>query len=118
MTTSTSLWVVTAEFTDRDDAVALIDLARELGIVCHLGTRTINEKNGGASPIRETRLGKYLLGSMVPGRSHDMDHFMAVCQERGYAKTSASAVLSKLVEQGDVERLGTGVYRLATPPGT
>ncbi len=115
--TSTSLWIVTAEFTDRDDAVALIDLARELGIVAQLSARAINEKNG-ASPMRETRLGKLILGGMTPGRSYDLEHFMALCQERGYAKSSASAILSKLVEQGDVERLMAGVYKLASRPGT
>jgi hypothetical protein len=113
MTTSTSLWVVTAEFTDRDDAVALIDLARELGIVAQLSSRTINEKNGGMNtPARTWRTGKVLLNSMVPGRSYGLEHFMAALEEAGYKASSASPVLGKLVDQGDVERLGSGVYRL------
>lgn len=114
MTTSTSIWIVRAEFMDRDDAVALMDLARELGITTVLSSRTVNERTSGGeqTPARTWRTGKVILAAMEPGRSYGMEHFMAAMEERGYKASSASPILSKLVEQGEVERLTTGVYRL------
>lgn len=112
--TTTSIWVVTAEFTERDDAVALMDLARELGIVTQISSRSINEYHRSAA--RDTRLGKLILRAFVdPSRTYDLEYMAAACEEGGYKGNSASPVLSKLVDQGDVERLTGGLFRLKSP---
>lgn len=108
------MWVVSAEFTDRDDAVALMDLARELGVVTKMTSHAINTSN--ERPAREWRLGKLILGSMVPGRSYDSEHFRALLAVHGFAPASYSPTLSLLVRQGDVERVGSGVFQLRVSP--
>lgn len=113
-TVSAVLWTVIAEFTDRDDAVALMELARELGVVTKMTSHAINTRN--ERPAREWRIGKLILGSMVPGRSYDSEHFRALLAEHGFAPESYSATLSKLVKQGDVERVASGVFQLRAPP--
>lgn len=113
-TVSAVLWTVIAEFTDRDDAVALMELARELGVVTKLTSRQVNTSN--ERPAREWRIGKLILGSMVPGRSYDSEHFRAVLEGHGYAPASYSPTLSLLVRQGDVERVGSGVFQLRVSP--
>lgn len=116
MTTTTLIWIVSAEFTDREDAVAFMELARELGTISKLSSRSVNASNG-ARPVRETRSGKMVLSSMVPGRSYDLEHFAAVLEAGGYRGVSAGSVVSKLTDQGDVERISAGVYKLRSQPG-
>lgn len=112
--TTTSIWIVTAEFTEREDAVALMDLARELGVITQISSRSINKYH--RSAVRDTRLGKLLLRAFAdPSRTYDLEYMSAVCEEGGYKGNSASSILSKLVEQGDVERLTGGLYRLKLP---
>ena len=107
--TGAALWTVQAEFTDRDDAVAFMDLARELGVLSHLSSRSINKNR---SPIRETRIGRLILRSMEPGRSYELEWFRALCEENDYQANSASPALSKLVEQGDVVKATRGTFEL------
>ena len=115
-TVSAVLWTVIAEFTDRDDAVALMDLARELGVVTKMTSHAINTSN--ERPTREWRIGKLLLRSMVPGRSYDSEHFRALLQENGFAPSSCSPVLSRLVREGDVERPTPGSFQLRASSAT
>jgi hypothetical protein len=105
-----TVWTVSAEFTDRDDAVALMELARELGVVTRLTSHSINAPS--ETPVRGWRIGKVVLGSMQPGRSYTSEHFRAVLQEAGFAPASCSSVLTRLVQQGDVERIAQGVFKL------
>ncbi len=105
-----TVWTVSAEFMDRDDAIAFMELVAELGIVTKRTSHVINASN--ERPCREWRIGKLVLGSMVPGRSYGREHFRAVLQEAGFAPASHSPVLSLLVRQGDVERVAQGVFKL------
>lgn len=110
-TVPTTVWTVSAEFTDRDDAVAFMELVTELGVVTKMTSHAINASN--ERPCREWRIGKLVLGSMEPGRSYDREHFRALLQEHDYAPSSYSPVLTRLVNQGDVERPAPGVFQLA-----
>lgn len=50
---------------------------------------------------------------MEPGRSYNKEHFRALLQEHGFAPSSYSPVLTRLTQQGDVERVAPGVFKLA-----
>lgn len=113
MKTTETLWVVTAEFLDRDDAVALMELARELGYDSKLSTRAVNA--GPVTPARDTRSGKLVLSKMDLGRSYDLDWVKIVMQENGYKAASGPSLLASLTAQGDVKRLGAGVYQRVAP---
>lgn len=106
-----TVWTVSAEFTDRDDAVAFMELVTELGVVTKMTSHSINAPS--ETPVRGWRIGKVVLGSMQPGRSYTSEHFRAVLQEAGFAPASSSSVLTRLVQQGDVKRIAQGVFKLA-----
>lgn len=108
MNGTASIWVVTAEFTERDDAVALMDLAKELGVTMTMAARQVNIAR---TPTRDQRLGRFILRAMDEGRSYGLEYLAAAAEEHEYKGNSVSAILSKLVAEGDVERLGVGVYR-------
>lgn len=105
---STMNWIVKAEFVSRDDALALIDLASELGIKCELGQSPVNGK---LAPVHQTRLGKIVLKilSDAPGSLHYEDVAVKI-EELDFSPLSANGTLSKLVHEGFAIRLASGVY--------
>lgn len=109
------MWVLKANFADRDDAIAASDLLGELGYKCELSHIAVNEKS---KPMSETRLGKIVLGFLTnnipPGRSvHYTDVGAFIAEAHSYKANSANSTLTKLVEEGKVERCAEGIYRLS-----
>ena len=105
---------VTIDFASRDDALALIGLIRELGYEAQMTYRSLNENR---SPIRDTRLGILILEHMRPtpgqqAKTFAIDDFTDLLEEHHFKASSAAAALSVLADQGDVERVLRGVYRI------
>lgn len=105
---------VSVDFASREDALALMDLIRELGYEAQMTYRSLNENR---SPIRETRLGILILDTMRPApgqqaKSFTIEDLADVLEEHHFEPTSAAAALSVMTKQGDVERVVRGVYRV------
>lgn len=105
---------VSFDFASRDDALALLDLVRELGYEGQVTYRSLNENR---SPIRDTRLGILILETMRPApgqqaKSFTIEDLANVLEEHHFEPASAAAALSVMTKQGDVERVLRGVYRI------
>lgn len=105
----TVVHTVSVESSDIEEARALRDILRDLGYEPTLTSRTLEIK---ASPVRETRLGRIVLGSMVVKRSYTIEDIAEILVSREYAPNSAGVILSKLTEEGDLVRIDRGRYRL------
>lgn len=115
MTEPTSqIWTVTAEFADRDDAVALVDLLREMGYKTDMKFRTINSVVG--NPASTWRSSKLMMAGMVAGRSYSIEDLAAIIEPHGFTATSAPSLAAALTREGVLQRIAHGVYRLVASP--
>lgn len=110
------IYTVSADFENSDDAVALADIIKDLGFKATVIFRDV-ATNRPATPMREQRLGKLILRFMTPTegatpRTFTYEQIGEYLETVDYRSTSASPALSKLVEQGDVDKVGTSLYRL------
>lgn len=106
------LFAVTVELPSRDDARALADLIEELGYTAKISVRGIGRHHEG-TPLKEWRCVKPLLDHMEPSRIYELADLAAVVAEAGFAEKTAAPLLSALVQEGLVERVGRGLYRKA-----
>lgn len=105
------VYTVTVTFNDRDDAVAASDILTDLGL-----EPTITSAYAGpvkVTPISETRLGRIVLDAMrdQSSKTWTSEDFMILCQEHDYKASSWAATLTKLVDEGVVDRVARGLYR-------
>lgn len=112
MSKESIVWTISANFINREDAVAARDLLEELGIDVD-----IHQTYAGpirARPASETRLGMFILEAMQskPGSTFNTEELAILCEENRYQPTSWAATISKLVSEGAVERIARGLYRL------
>lgn len=105
----TVIHTVYLETVDHDEAIAIRDIIRELGFEATVTSRKLETK---VSPMRETRLGKLALGYMVARRVYHLVDIQELFEKNGYSPNSAGAVLTRLVEEGDLYRIDRGRYRL------
>lgn len=104
-------YYVTAELTCRDDADALADILSDLGTESTISYRSLVCDR--PSPTRDTRLGRCVLRYL---REHKHGaHYTDVADHvevHEFRRGSASAALSLMMREGDVERIERGVYRM------
>ena len=105
----TVIHTVLLETLDHDEALAIRDILRDLGYEATVQSRKL-ETN--VSPMRDTRLGRLVLRSMVAKRIYHLDDVAELLVNNDYAPNSAGVVLSKLAEEGDLVRIDRGRYRL------
>lgn len=101
-------WKVITEVADRDDAVALMDLIRELGYQSSISGRQVGYERG---PTSETRAGRLILRNMTLGRSFSLDDIGAWLLAKEFSPRTASPLLGLLVHENKVERIAPGIYR-------
>lgn len=107
------VWTVTTEFATAEDALALQQLVAELGYRAQVSSRDL-EQQPHRSPIRETRLGREILRRAPSAdRSFTLEDAMDWLVRADYLPQSASPALSRMVAEGDLRKIGTGLYRLA-----
>jgi hypothetical protein len=75
------------------------------------GPRTINRSS---KPVSHTRLGKITLAALDDGRSRTSHELGLIFAEEGFASSSASPTLARLVQEGLVTRNSDGAYTLRT----
>jgi hypothetical protein len=100
---------VRATFNNAEDARAFKELAR--GLADELEFRTI-DRIVTPSPPLETRLGRKIFSKFEKGRSYTLTDVASWCEEFGYAGTSGSGLLHRMVTCGNVVRVREGVYEL------
>jgi hypothetical protein len=88
-----------------EDAKALQQLLNEMGY-----KTTRYSKGCNVRPTRETRLGHLVIRYLKAHRSATPGDMSDYLIEHGYSPKSASVTLSFLYKQGDVHRIGYGVY--------
>lgn len=105
---------VVANFEDKSEAVTFLDWAKELNVDASLSRHKENLDTGkGQSKTHEQRLGKLVLNFMKadPNKTFDVEEIEIFCEESDYKRASAAAILSGLVRDGVIRRVGTGLYR-------
>lgn len=101
-------WKVITKVADRDDAVALMDLIRELGYQPSIsGQQDVYERG----LVSETRAGRLILRNMTLGRSFSLEDIGAWLLAKEYSPKSAAPLLSFMVDEKKVERIAPGIYR-------
>lgn len=111
----TVIHTITVEFSqsNHEDAKALRDIINELGYDATLTSRTLDTEHV-ATPMRDTRLGWIVLSIMSkrPRYFWTNDEVGDELEAYRYKPASAAVALAKLVDQGDVERMARGRYRI------
>ncbi len=111
----TVIHTITVEFSqsNHEDAKALRDIVNELGYNATLTSRTLDTEHV-ATPMRDTRLGWVVLSIMSkrPRYFWTNDEVGEELEAYRYKPASAAVALTKLVDQGDVERMARGRYRI------
>lgn len=89
-------WKVITKVADRDDAVALMDLIRELGYQPSIsGQQDVYERG----LVSETRAGRLILRNMTLGRSFSLEDIGAWLLAKEYSPKSAAPLLSFMVDE-------------------
>lgn len=103
-----------ATFTDRNDAVALMQLCEEMGVRITVRQRYKPREH----KAQEQRLCKLLIKQLVPNKVYNKEDIAEWCELLDYKPTSASPVISKLCQEGLLIRVARGEYVLAVPVET
>jgi hypothetical protein len=73
----------------------------------------VHKKRSGVSAIKDTRLGKFVMGLLPPGKQVKLNVLQDAVEKEGFARSSASSTLSALVRDKEVIRPSEGVYQKA-----
>lgn len=98
-------WTVKYTFDTYADARAFRDRNGTGGIIEEGKRRSLIDKKQS-----RTRLGKIVLGMMVPGRVYHYEDFVSRIVDAGYQASSINALMSSMTAEGAVLRVGSGQY--------
>lgn len=107
---TTTTWDVCVSVQSEDDAKAISELIVELGF--NPQVYRSQQRKRIHRPSRNTRIGRIILGEMVPSVRYSAEDFGAILKACGYLPASASPILSRLVREGDVERIERNVFQI------
>lgn len=110
---STVISTITVDFDNHDEAIALKELLEEMGLHVNF-SRRISNPDKGTCQASSQRLGMLMLEEMekTPNSTFTSEDLAEICEMLRYNPRSWAPVISKLVEEGKVERLVRGIYRL------
>lgn len=102
-------WTVTGTFEKEEDAQALVELARDLGVELRAREQMLSP----LLPIHQTRVGKVILAALRRDDSRCLtkEDIKIALEEAEYSPKCYSVVI-KLVREGFVDRIEPGLYQI------